>query len=73
MENKEKAINLMMKVNDFDPMDDAPTDENSPFVEKVDQGTGLDKEFYGYRKERKHWEERKPEDDEFKEVVRDKK
>ena len=72
MENKEKAIKLMMQVNDFDPMDESPTDENNPFIEKVDTGKGLDKEFYGFRKEKKHWEERNPEEDEFKEVTRNK-
>jgi len=72
VEGKEKAIKLMMQVNEFDPIEEAPSEENNPFVEKGAENTGLDKEFYGFRKEKKNWEQRDEEDDTFKEVRRDK-
>jgi len=75
LQAKEKALNLMMKANEFEPMEDAnetPVDEDHPFLKPVskDQSNGLDKEFHLYRKERKKWEKQSPAEEEFQEVRR---
>lgn len=70
LEQKDKVVKIMMKANEFDPMEEMPETpdiEDHPFLESTKDGKeSLDKEFHMYKKEPKPWE--KSNDSNFVEV-----